>query len=61
MFTYNQAKGFSLPGIIKLVYECMQWELNVYEENELHIYDAYSQRADGKQSGNSIFVRHWNL
>jgi len=31
MFTYNQAKGcFFLPGIIKLVYECMQWELNVY-------------------------------
>ena len=31
------------------------------QENELHIYDAYSHRADGKQSGNSIFVRHWNL
>ena len=24
------------------------------QENELHIYDAYSHGSDGKQSGNSI-------
>ena len=30
MFTQNQAKVVFLPGIIKLVYECMQWKMNVY-------------------------------
>ena len=29
MFTYNQI--FSLSGIIKLVYNCIQWKLNVSE------------------------------
>jgi hypothetical protein len=29
VYTQSSQKQFSLSGIIKLVYDCIQWELNV--------------------------------